>query len=263
MDQPGDTLDTIVLNCPSCVTRVAVPATARGLMAKCVKCGGTFRIPNQDEPPPQDEALADEIAIEVLEEPVDQGDATVSLETLADAPDQADQDKTTPMRTLEQIKAQANDDPPDIGDESTPENVKALRRERHRLLLDVGREAYTQILSTAFDEFQSRIKKIDKRARQVRAWLEAVDRTSSEENPLAKRMDMNVDASKAAEQLVELERDRDHAFRVLAEALIRTDQHVNICAEQRERIKAIDVELDVLVPPPPTKKGLLSRFRGE
>lgn len=268
MSQLGDTLDRLILDCPCCATKVAVPAAAQGAMAKCVRCDGTFRIPPADDQVPLDESQADDLAIRVLEE-ASQDETTTALQTVEDEhedqedPEDQDGDQTRPMSILERIDAETDEDPPDIGDDETPDQVKELRRERHRLLLEVGQEAHHQILPSAFDEFQTRIRKVQKRARRLRAWLEAVDRASSEDNPLARRVDMNVDPTKAARQLVAAERDVKHTLRVLAEALVATEQLPTFCAEQRERIKDIDAELDELVPPPPKKKGLLSRFRNE
>jgi hypothetical protein len=230
-------------------------------MAKCVKCGGTFLIPTEEEGL-VDEARADDLAIEILEQADDDDDATVPLETVADEHSD-ERAEPEPTSYLEQVDVEVAYDPPDIGDASTPEEVKELRRERHRLLLTIGMEAHQQVLSPAFDEFKARIKKLDKSSRQVRAWLAAVDRAGGEANPLARSVDMNVDASKAVKRLVGLERDRDHAYRVLGEALISANQHVNICPEERERVQAVQAQLDEIVPPPPTeKKSLLSRFRG-
>jgi U3 small nucleolar ribonucleoprotein component len=108
---------------------------------------------------------------------------------------------------------------------------------------------------------QSRIKKIEKHVRRQRAWLEAVDR-ASDANPITRRMDVNIDFSAAAHQLGKLEKDRDYALRVLAEAMIRSGQSPEVCARQRERIKTIDARLAILAPPAPQKKGLFSRLRG-
>jgi len=261
MDSPDDPFDSIVLPCPACRTRVAVPSVARGRMARCVKCDGTFLIPLDDVP--VDEGHADDIAIQVLAEAGADDEETQSLEAVFDElPVAPEEDDTTQLPVVEaESSEEPEDEPPDIGDASTPENVKQLRRERHRLLLEVGRAAQSEVLSPSFDQFLARIKKIEKGVRRIRAWLDAVERATSDANPLANRMDMNVDPSKAAKQLVELERDHRHAQRVLGEALVHTGQHTAICSEQRERLKAIDAELESLVPIPPKRKGLLSRFR--
>lgn len=263
MDSPDDPLNSIVLPCPACQTRVAVPSVARGRMAKCVKCAETFRIPLEDTP--IDEDHADDIAIQVLAEAGADDEETQSLENIFDeSPVAPEEEDTTRLPAVDAESPESpEDEPPDIGDARTPENVKQLRRERHRLLLEVGRTAQGEVLSPGFDQFVARIKKIGKGARRISAWLEAVERATSDDNPLAKRMDMNVDPSKAAKQLVELERDHRHAQRVLGEALVHTGQHAAICPEQRDRIKAIDAELETLIPTPAKRKGLLSRFRDD
>jgi hypothetical protein len=263
MNQPHGTNGRVIIDCPCCVTKVAVPVIARGSMAKCGRCGSAFRIPLEDDPMPSDENQADDLAIEILEQPDDEDDATVVMDSV-----QEDEFKPPePATLIDQVDARAkkheqpaDDDPPDIGDGSTPEEVKQLRRERHKLLLEVGREAYEQILSSTFEQFQAKIRKIDKGMRRIRAWVEAVHRANSQSNPLARKMDMNVDSSRAAKQLAELERDYKHAMRVLGEALFRSGQHPKICVEQRDRLKVIDAKLDELVPLP-QKKGLLARFR--
>lgn len=223
--------------------------------------------------------VADDFAIDVLEE--DFGDSTTrALKTLDDedepevAVDEDDDieftiiektesEKITLASVLAEIEKIADEEPPDIGDSTTSEEVKGLRRERHKLLLTVGREASMQVLPTTFKQFQERLLKVDKRSRRVRAWLEAVDRAGSTNNPLARRLDMNVDASKAAKQLKEIERERHLVLRALAEALTLSEHLSFVCAEQRERVKAINARLDQLIPVPEEKKSLLSRFLKE
>ncbi len=259
MGQLARDAEKLILDCPCCTSKVAVPAAARGAMAKCLKCDGTFLIPMEDEELPPDPARVDDLVIELLEQAPDSGD-TVPLTPVPN--EEVDtEEETARMPVVEQAEDE-DDDPPDIGDASTPEEVKQLRRERHKLLLAIGREANCQILSGNFDEFKARIQKVDKRARQLRAWLAAVDRASSDDNPLARRMDMNVDASKAAQQLKAIEKNNKVVLRALGEALVQANQHPKICPEQRERVQAIDAQLEALVPLP-KKKGLLSRFRGE
>jgi len=207
--------------------------------------------------PPHSEDHADQIAIEILEQEGDDDEGTVVMEGVPGG-----EDKEPKKSLLEQVAAQTEDEPPDLGDESTPEEVKNLRRERHRLLLEIGREANEQILSPAFNELQSRIKKIEKHVRRQRAWLSAVDR-ASDANPITRRMEVPVDVTAAAHQLAKVDKDRDYALRVLAEALIRSGQEPQICASQRERVRAIDARISLLVPVVvPKKKGLLSRLRG-
>jgi hypothetical protein len=262
--------DTLILNCPSCLTKVAVPAAARGTMAKCVKCGTPFQIPEQGDQIPIDKDLAEDIALELLEQATDQDDGTKVMPSLQDDHDeeQDESPRTIPLvsegdSAPSPAAREPEDEPPDIGDESTPEEVKQLRRERHRLLLAVGTEAFPQILSPSFENFQERIRKIDKAIRRTTAWLEAVDRAGGENNPLAKRMDMNVDPTKATRQLAEFQGNKRNALRVLGEALITANQHQGICKEQRRRIAAVNEKLDELTPAPAKKKGLLSRLRGE
>jgi len=226
-------------------------------MARCVKCNGTWRIPLDHESSSLDEDRADRIAIEVLEQEGDD-DGTVVMESMPNGGSREDR-----RSVLGEVDAQvqAEEDPPDIGDESTPPEVKELRRERHRLLLEIGRQANEQILSTALNAFQARIKKIEKHIRRQRAWLTAVDR-ASDANPVTRRMEVSIDYSAAGRQLAKLEKDRDYALRVLAEALIRSGQNPEVCPHQRERIKSIDARLAILVPLiQPKKKGLLSLFR--
>lgn len=265
MPPTGHLHETIILSCPSCATKVAVPAAARGHMAKCVKCAGTFPIPLDDEHELADEGLADDIALEVLEQEDKTDDATVVMESLQEddetEPAASKVEPPVQLTPIQQAEAMVDLDPPDIGDASTPQEVKQLRRERHKLLLEVGREAHRQILSSSLQEFQARIKKADKNVRRLRAWLEAIVRASAEDNPLAKRIDLNVDPSKATKQLAAAIEAENHAFRVLGEALIRLNQHPRICTEHRERIQAIEEKLDELMPAPPRKKGLLSRLR--
>lgn len=261
----GGDSETVVLNCPSCAVKVAVPSAARGRMAKCVACSGTFPIPMDGEPSSSDEALADDIAFQVLDETDQTDEATVVMESLQDEDDEEEGGIGPPkqLSPIEQAESLVDLDPPDIGDVSTPAEVKQLRRERHALLLEVGRYAHLQILSSSFGEFQNHIKRADKTARRIRAWLEAVERTGSDDNPLAKRVDMNVDPTKATKQLAEAIERHNHAFRVLAEAMITFDQHPTICPDQRVRIREINAKLDELLPLPSQKKGLLSRLRGD
>jgi hypothetical protein len=258
MSQLGQSFEKLIIPCPKCRSRVAVPAVARGTMAKCVRCKGIWRIPLEDVAVPASEAHADEIAIEILEQEVEEDDGTVVMESVAEG-----EAPPAPRSILEEASAQAEDEPPDIGDESTPEEAKTLRRERYKLLLEIGREANEQILSSAFNDLQARIKKIEKHVRRQRAWLSAVDR-ASDANPITRRMEVTVDVSAAAHQLAKLEKDRDHVLRVLAEALIRSGEDPRVCASQRERVKVIDGRLAILVPlPAPKKKGLFARLRRE
>ncbi len=263
MSPLGGTTERIILNCPECKTRVAVPAIARGTMARCTKCNGTWRIPIEDVKTKLDEDHADRIAIEVLEQEVEEKekDGTVVLDTDDDGQDEPNIEKEK-KSVLQQVQAALDEDPPDIGDASTPPEVKNLRRERHRLLLEIGQEANEQILDTEFNPFQKKIKSIEKHVRRQRAWLSAVDRTT-DANPITRRMEVDIDLEAAVKQLTRLERDYHHALRVLAEALIRAVRHPEIGPHQRERITEIDMRIDALLPPIPQKKGLLSRLRGK
>ncbi len=285
-----ESTDRIIIDCPCCGTKVAVPSSARGSMAKCLKCANPFRIPQEDEEQPFDESQADDLVLQVLE---DTDDDTVSLKSADESEDDADDDlddDTTPIpladdeeeddfaaslsdapattsgkskleEVEEMLRAIAEEDPPDIGDASTAEEVKQLRRERHKLLLEIGQGANEEILSKNFEPFQERVKRIVKRLRRVRAWLEAVDRAGSTNNPLARRMDMNVDASKATEQLIQLERERHLVLRAMAEALVASTHNAKVFAEERARVKEVDARIEELIPTQQPKKSLLSRFR--
>ncbi len=296
------TLDRLILECPHCSTKVAVPTAARGRKAKCVTCSATFEIPaedgdlvgaaaddrasevGQDAQRPRDETtkamppLDDEDDLgdeddDLGDEPVDDFDLLTDEDFDAEEPNlpprpaaetKPKQDATDPELIAARIEDVAREDPPDIGGPETPAEVKQLRRERHRLLLEIGREGYQDILSSSFAEFQKRIKRTDKAIRRVKAWLDAVRRASTEtNNPLLKGMDMNIDPSKKVDALCDLERERNMALRALGEALIVSGRHPKLGAEQRERVMQIEERLEELVPAPPSKKGLLSRFRSK
>lgn len=296
------TSDRLILSCPHCSTKVAVPAAARGRMAKCVKCSATFEISTDDsdligaaagnegrasEASPDAQAARDEPtrAMPPLDDDDDfeDGDDDLGDEAVDDfdlltdedfdAPEpklppmptgnnKPKQDVTDPELIAERIADVAREEPPDVGGPETPSEVKQLRRERHRLLLEVGREAYQDILSSSFAEFQKRVRRTDRAIRRTKAWLDAVRRASTEtNNPLLKGMDMNIDPSKKVDALCDLERERHLSLRALAEALIASGKHPKLGPAQRERIQQIDARLEELVPSQNPKKGLLGRFR--